>query len=305
MNPIQYTISATQKRNQINTVCGSTFTGKEKDAETGYGYFGARYMDHELMTMWLSVDPMADKYPSISPYAYCAWNPVRLVDPDGRDWYEPEGGGEAIWRKGNSKEITQDGVKYQNVGRYYTKVNGKILTHYDQNNILGTTDLNSDIGKKFSMLAAEGGWVKDKNGKTVRESQYGLYIIGASMENRLKNPKFFKNNGAYESLFTSEQYNGANSSTYKNLPSKISQWKQWYGTKDVMNYLNAVYNAAHGNCVNILSKQYGFSDAYKILGYAHSEANLFEKKNSINLNFDKGNTLIKTVQSSLYVFPNN
>ena len=62
-----------------------SFTGKEKDEETGYGYFGARYMDHELMTMWLSVDPMADKYPSISPYAYCAWNPVKLVDPEGRD----------------------------------------------------------------------------------------------------------------------------------------------------------------------------------------------------------------------------
>ncbi len=62
-----------------------TFTGKERDEETGYGYFGARYMDHELMTMWLSVDPMADKYPNISPYAYCAWNPVKLVDPDGRD----------------------------------------------------------------------------------------------------------------------------------------------------------------------------------------------------------------------------
>ena len=61
-----------------------SFTGKERDEETGYGYFGARYMDHELMTMWLSVDPMADKYPSISPYAYCAWNPVKLVDPDGR-----------------------------------------------------------------------------------------------------------------------------------------------------------------------------------------------------------------------------
>lgn len=62
-----------------------TFTGKERDEETGYGYFGARYMDHELMTMWLSVDPMADKYPGISPYAYCAWNPVKLVDPDGME----------------------------------------------------------------------------------------------------------------------------------------------------------------------------------------------------------------------------
>ena len=62
-----------------------TFTGKERDEETGYGYFGARYMDHELMTMWLSVDPMADKYPSISPYNYCMWNPVKLIDSDGRD----------------------------------------------------------------------------------------------------------------------------------------------------------------------------------------------------------------------------
>ena len=62
-----------------------TSTGKELDEETGYGYFGARYMDHELMTGWLSVDPMADKYPNLSPYNYCAWNPVRLVDPDGNE----------------------------------------------------------------------------------------------------------------------------------------------------------------------------------------------------------------------------
>ena len=68
----------------------SNSTGKERDEETGYGYFGARYMDHELMTMWLSVDPMADKYPSISPYAYCAWNPVKLMDPDGMECVPPD-----------------------------------------------------------------------------------------------------------------------------------------------------------------------------------------------------------------------
>ena len=34
---------------------------------------------------WLSVDPLADKYPNISPYAYCGWNPVKYVDPDGRE----------------------------------------------------------------------------------------------------------------------------------------------------------------------------------------------------------------------------
>ncbi|MBR5832614.1 MAG: hypothetical protein IKY79_08390 [Bacteroidales bacterium] len=62
-----------------------TFTGKERDSETGFSYFGARYYDSDLMTGWLSVDPMADKYPGLSPYAYCGWNPVKLVDPDGRE----------------------------------------------------------------------------------------------------------------------------------------------------------------------------------------------------------------------------
>ena len=61
-----------------------TFTGKERDSETGFSYFGARYYDSDILTGWLSVDPLADKYPSLSPYAYCAWNPVKLVDPDGR-----------------------------------------------------------------------------------------------------------------------------------------------------------------------------------------------------------------------------
>ena len=66
------------------------FTGKGRDEETGFGYFGARYMDYELMTMWISFDLLADKYPSVSPYAYCAWSPVKLVNLDGvhgvQDW---------------------------------------------------------------------------------------------------------------------------------------------------------------------------------------------------------------------------
>ena len=62
-----------------------TFTGKERDSETGFSYFGARYYDSDLMTGWLSVDPLADKYPNISPYAYCAWNPILFKDPDGKE----------------------------------------------------------------------------------------------------------------------------------------------------------------------------------------------------------------------------
>ena len=59
-----------------------TFSAKEKDTETGYSYFGSRYYNSDL-SIWLSVDPMAAKYPSTSPYAYCRNNPIRLVDPNG------------------------------------------------------------------------------------------------------------------------------------------------------------------------------------------------------------------------------
>ena len=59
-----------------------TFSAKERDSETGLSYFGSRYYSSDL-SVWLSVDPMSDKYPSLSPYTYCANNPVRLVDPNG------------------------------------------------------------------------------------------------------------------------------------------------------------------------------------------------------------------------------
>ena len=64
-----------------------TFSGKERDEETGFSYFGARYYNSDY-SIWLSVDPMSDKYPNMSPYAYCGNNPVKLVDPNGREFSE-------------------------------------------------------------------------------------------------------------------------------------------------------------------------------------------------------------------------
>ena len=65
-----------------------SFTGKEKDSETGFYYFGARYYDPSLSGLFLSIDPMSDKYPSISPYNYCHWNSLKLKDADGKEDYE-------------------------------------------------------------------------------------------------------------------------------------------------------------------------------------------------------------------------
>ena len=64
------------------------FAGKEDLSEPSLGLlplldFGARLYD-PLTLAWDSPDPLADKYPSLSPYAYCAGDPVNFIDPDGK-----------------------------------------------------------------------------------------------------------------------------------------------------------------------------------------------------------------------------
>ena len=67
------------------------FNGKELDDETGLYYYGARYYDPKL-SVWNSIDPLCEKYYSISPYAYCGNNPVIFIDPSGESpIYDTEG----------------------------------------------------------------------------------------------------------------------------------------------------------------------------------------------------------------------
>ena len=61
------------------------FGGKELDRIKGLDFydFVARPYDPTLMR-FTAPDPMAVKYYSVSPYAYCANNPVKFVDPKGK-----------------------------------------------------------------------------------------------------------------------------------------------------------------------------------------------------------------------------
>lgn len=66
------------------------FGGKESLARVGLDLydFGARMYSPSNMR-WMTMDPLAEKYYHISPYAYCAGNPVNYVDPDGRFAFVP------------------------------------------------------------------------------------------------------------------------------------------------------------------------------------------------------------------------
>ncbi|MDY8137076.1 DUF6443 domain-containing protein [Aquimarina sp. 2201CG5-10] len=62
------------------------YNGKEENNEVGLEWldYGARNYEANL-GRWMNVDPLAEKYHSISPYAYVANNLINAVDPDGRD----------------------------------------------------------------------------------------------------------------------------------------------------------------------------------------------------------------------------
>jgi len=64
------------------------FNGLEKDDEVmgggnSYTTFFRQY--DPRLGRWLSIDPLARKYPSMSPYSFAANSPLIVVDKDGRD----------------------------------------------------------------------------------------------------------------------------------------------------------------------------------------------------------------------------
>ena len=101
-----FTHPATAHYSLLTANSSYTFSAKEKDSETGLSYFGSRYYNSDL-SVWLSVDPMSDKYPSLSPYTYCANNPVKLVDPNGEEvgWVE-KADGTIYWDKNAHNQKT-------------------------------------------------------------------------------------------------------------------------------------------------------------------------------------------------------
>ena len=59
-------------------------TQHERDKETGLDYRGARFYDSDI-ARFLSLDPLAAKYPMLSAYNYVAGNPIIFVDPNGKE----------------------------------------------------------------------------------------------------------------------------------------------------------------------------------------------------------------------------
>ncbi|MCQ2230460.1 MAG: RHS repeat-associated core domain-containing protein [Paludibacteraceae bacterium] len=171
------------------------FNAKELDEETGLYYYGARYLD-PTGTTWLSVDPLFEKYVGMSPYNYCAGNPVKLVDPDGRDaifitFPDYKADGYPYTGHAGVLLIDKKGVtKYYEYGRYDKNKLG-IVRHYKIPNVkmedgiptvrslyeaLG--EISKTSGKEQRL---EGAYVRSNNFKVMND-----YAKGKLAENNKK-----------------------------------------------------------------------------------------------------------------------
>ena len=105
------------------------YGGKEFIELHGYDSydFDAR-MYYPALCRFMTMDPLCEKYYSISPYAYCNNNPVNYVDPDGR-------------------KVEADKLSQKNISNTLTKQEVKFL-RFDKSGVLDIRRLNKS--KSFS-----------------------------------------------------------------------------------------------------------------------------------------------------------
>jgi RHS repeat-associated protein len=73
----------------IGSVRFNTITGEVEAFLTRDTMYAEYNLEPELVSRWLSPDPLGAKYTQWSPYNYTLNNPVRFIDPDGREVVAP------------------------------------------------------------------------------------------------------------------------------------------------------------------------------------------------------------------------
>lgn len=148
------------------------FNAKELDEETGNYYYGARYgvyPEHNrrnpkwsILALsqvegWLSVDPLAEKFPAWSSYNYTMNNPINMIDPDGREPIKPYVGTAAMFRALLNNSPSK-------VGAY----KGTQASNYLKN--LGNTEFS---WKQMRPLPTQTGYFNRKEGRYIYTEKGG------------------------------------------------------------------------------------------------------------------------------------
>ena len=124
------------------------FNGKESQSFAGLPYldYGARFY-HPQSTRWTTMDPLAEKYYFLSPYAFCSNNPVNFVDWNGEDIWQINEQGYISWVKESEEHRL-----------YTTDENGELTEDYitvkDRSSLDELSEVQGD--KKVSKTSTDG-----------------------------------------------------------------------------------------------------------------------------------------------------
>ena len=127
------------------------YNGKEFDKMHGlntYDYGARQYIP--ALPSWDRIDPLAEEYYSVSPYAYCGNNPVNRVDPNGMelDWVQ-----NGIQMQYDRRIVDQktaqlyygENAIYRPLGFSYSANTGESITLYDNGRFMRNGVMNKSI----------------------------------------------------------------------------------------------------------------------------------------------------------------
>lgn len=121
-----------------------------------------------MVLCWLSVDPLAEKFPSWSPYSFVFNNPMRFIDPDGREPFD--------WIKKGNTVFYDATIKTQADA---VAVYGNDAKHMGEGSKTYSTTNGVDNGN-YSYAYHDNGTVTDKNGTQVDFSNGNLTTAGGT-----------------------------------------------------------------------------------------------------------------------------